>query len=266
MKKIFLFLIIGTLVTVTSCNKDNNDDNIYRIDGNFHLDEVPDGATAIMEDIDYSKRDPQTVKKTITLLIRGDVKMGALTVKGKVVVEKGASLTITNPMGENENLKINEEGTFFAEAGSKVTSYFLEAYGNTHFDNVDANIKDIKVAEGSVLYTQNTIFRNVNSLILDGEIHNIKNAETDKANYYSVIQLTDHKFFARDVNSIICGPILFTDRESSGYPDFEVIDVTEGALKNNKDLYKVYGLDPDTRFYNFIDQITCNPETVFPQP
>jgi len=254
MKKIVITLF-ATIALFSSCKKDSSTETEAE---ECKIENIVDGGSCTIEDVDLSKEGTITVKSNTTVYIKGDVKFDVLVSNGIVIVENNATLTA------NE-IDI-QGGTSWTVRGKVITNVLTQIGHSSYFDGADVTIKNkFTINGGATMYLINSVVR-VNELVVIGHIQAIKNNHTDNSNKYSVIESIDQKYINRAGGTHVCGPVVYTHNFDNGYGSSNqpFINVTNTILSEKPDIKNIYGLDDNSSFYQYNDQIGCNPLDKFP--
>ena len=260
MKNLLLLSFLVGLILCTSCRKDEPDviypyDSQYNNDDN--IDNIPNGGTGTVSDVNLSGQGNQTVTYGTTLVISGDVIMDDLTITGTAILSDGASLTVTG------TTTVVGGGNFEVE-GNLNTNVLVQT-GDTYLDNgkITVNSK-YQIVGGSTLYIQNSDVH-VDELEVIGSISQTENDYTKNTNVYSVIEAINSKLLWIVSGANICGPVLFTTKEDRNSPaNSTFTDVTSEVFTVQPEIKSIYFLEnTTTNFYSFNN--SCTPLNIFPQ-
>ena len=257
MKKSFSLLLISMLV-ITGCRKDEPNviypyDSYYYNNGN--INQIPNGGTGIVENVDLSNQGDQINTANTTIIIRGNVVMESLSINGTAIISEGANLTLTNQIQVSGGGKLVVLGTITTPTFTQINDVYL--------DGGDITVTGkYTIGGGTTLYIQNSAVH-VDELVIIGNIQHPENDYTKSTHIYSVIESIETKYLNRAGGTIVCGPVLFTTNNDQGASGVSMTNVSTEVLANQPLIKSIYNLGDNTNSYYQYEDL-CTPTNTFP--
>lgn len=248
-------LILPLILLFFACRKDEPDVIYPAYFYNENVDQIPDGGTGYLQDVDLSGKGNLTNRANTTLIIDGNVKVDALSVIGKVILTEGSTLTLNNQLQVSGGAEMVVLGEIKTETLTQIGDLFL--------DEGEMLVKGkYTISGGTTLYMQNA-YVEVDEMVIIGEIQAVENEYTKGTNVYSVIHSIESKYLNRAGGSVVCGPVLFTTDNDQGASGQNMEDVTTEAINDKTNLRDIYSLSADDSLYKYQD--VCSPLINFPK-
>lgn len=246
----FLCLII--IFLLMSCKKEKHDPGPY---GYWN---VPDGGTAVIENVNLSSRGLLTNRANTTWIIRGNVTMDDLSVIGRVIVAEGAVVHVNGLINVAGGANLTLQGQVFCTTLTQV--------GNSYFHEARVQVSgQYTLAGGTSTYLENSLIE-VNDLRLQGAVYGLENDHTQSTHVYSVFYIHgSNPYLNRASGTTVCGPVLLTYNNDQGSSGIALNDYTATAIAAKPELRSIYNLPSDISFYRYADQ-GCSPIASAPAP
>ncbi|MDB5255805.1 MAG: hypothetical protein JWM14_500 [Chitinophagaceae bacterium] len=242
---IIIFLLL-------SCRPEHHDPQPY---GYWN---VPDGATAVIENTNLSGKGLLTNRAYTTWIIRGQVTMDDLSIVGRIILAQGASLHV--------NGLVNVAGGANLTVQGEMTCTTLTQVGNIYYNEANVEVSgQYTAAGGTSTYLQNSLIK-VNDLRLQGAVYALENDHTQATNVFSIFYFNGTNLYLnRASGTTVCGPVLFTYNDDQGSSGISLNDYTNATMTAKPDLRTIYSLPSNISFYRYADQ-NCTPVTIAPSP